>query len=141
DAGDPAASYATPNMPAFDERGFPYRRIAGGGVDIGAFEMQPTPAFADFDHNFNVDGADFLAWQRGFGLSASAVKADGDADNDHDVDSDALAMWADQYGEPAPPVAAAASTLAAGQRPVQSSRRQVVADAVFTLGDFGDLPV
>jgi VCBS repeat-containing protein len=35
---------------------------------------------ADFDGDGDVDGRDFLAWQRGYGAS-SATKADGDANN------------------------------------------------------------
>ena len=49
-------------------------------------------ASADFDGNGDVDGADFLAWQRGFGTLLGATHADGDADGDTDVDADDLAI-------------------------------------------------
>ncbi len=63
---------------------------------------------ADFDFDNDVDGADFLAWQRGFGIPIpDAVKSDGDADGDTDVDSNDLAVWQSQYGVSASPIASA----------------------------------
>gem|GEM_PF-4406175 len=60
----------------------------------------PEPISADFDTDGDIDGTDFLAWQRGAGISApSATKGDGDADNDTDVDSTDLEHWADQFGQ------------------------------------------
>ena len=53
----------------------------------------------DFDGDGDVDGRDFLIWQRGFGaeqLTASA--ADGDADADRDVDAADLTIWKNNYG-------------------------------------------
>jgi hypothetical protein len=45
-----------------------------------------------------VDGADFLAWQRGLGTTAGATRAAGDANMDGDVDADDLAVWQAQFG-------------------------------------------
>ena len=45
----------------------------------------PSTETADFDEDGDVDGRDFLAWQRGFG-KASPVLADGDANADESVD-------------------------------------------------------
>jgi hypothetical protein len=56
---------------------------------------------ADFDRDTDVDGGDFLAWQRGFG-TPSAVKADGDANGDSSVTGTDLGLWASQYGTPLP---------------------------------------
>ena len=54
---------------------------------------------ADFDSDGDIDGRDFLAWQRGYGIQApNATKADGDADNDLDVDGDDLGIWQEQFG-------------------------------------------
>lgn len=53
----------------------------------------------DFDGDHDVDGRDFLEWQRGFGtqqLKASAT--DGDADADRDVDGDDLTPWSENFG-------------------------------------------
>ncbi|MEM8947672.1 MAG: choice-of-anchor Q domain-containing protein, partial [Planctomycetota bacterium] len=101
DAGDPTIQF-DPNE--FDQRGAPFLRVADGNfpndiaIDIGAYEAQSIP-LADFDTDFDVDGADFLAWQRGFG-NANAVRADGNSDDDSDVDASDLAAWSVSYGEP-----------------------------------------
>ena len=56
-----------------------------------------TPS-ADFNDDNHVDGADFLAWQRGFGKTLNALPADGDADSDLDVDAADLNAWKSQFG-------------------------------------------
>jgi hypothetical protein len=48
---------------------------------------------ADFDVDGDVDGADFLAWQRGLGTTEGATRANGDADGDGAVDADDLTIW------------------------------------------------
>lgn len=58
----------------------------------------------DFDANGSVNGADFLAWQRGFG-KANPVLADGDTDGDADVDADDLAAWQSAYQTTEAPLA------------------------------------
>jgi hypothetical protein len=65
----------------------------------------PEPDSADFDGDGDVDGRDFLLWQRGFGTTTNAEKIDGDADNDGDVNGDDLVIWQDQYAT-VPPLAA-----------------------------------
>jgi hypothetical protein len=61
-------------------------------------------ASADFNRDGEVDGADFLAWQRGLGKTVGAKLEEGDADRDGDVDADDLNVWRAQ--QPAPPAAA-----------------------------------
>jgi len=51
---------------------------------------------ADFDTDSDVDGRDFLTWQRGFGTGST--KATGDATNDANVDEVDLAAWQFQHG-------------------------------------------
>lgn len=58
---------------------------------------------ADFDDDGDVDGGDFLAWQRGLGTGTQ--HAEGDADFDEIVDAADLAIWKAQFG-PTPPLAA-----------------------------------
>jgi hypothetical protein len=61
DAGDPM--FDPP--PDFDQRGSGFDRLVGGRIDIGALEVQvPAPVSGDFDHDGDVDGRDFLVWQR-----------------------------------------------------------------------------
>jgi len=73
---------------------------------------------ADFDGSTRVDGVDFLAWQRGFGITADALLAQGDADANGAVDGADYGFWKSQFGDAAAfPAAAgvpepAAATLA-----------------------------
>ncbi len=52
---------------------------------------------ADFDLDGDVDGRDFLAWQRGFGLNGTASRSDGDANKDANVDAADLDIWEQEY--------------------------------------------
>ncbi len=57
----------------------------------------------DFDSDGDVDGADFLAWQRG--VAAGTTFPDGDANNSGTVDATDLAIWQAAYGSSNPIVA------------------------------------
>jgi hypothetical protein len=71
----------------------------------GSGGAAPEPNSADFDGDGDVDGRDFLLWQRGFGKTTNAEKIDGDADNDGDVNGGDLVIWQDQYATVPPSVA------------------------------------
>jgi len=76
------------------------------------------PGNADFDHNGIVDGTDFLAFQRGLGITTGATRAQGDANSDGAVNSADLAIFRDQFGKTQPLVSSvpeppAASLLSA----------------------------
>ena len=58
---------------------------------------QPT----DFQDDGDTDAFDFLAWQRGFGTTSGAQKADGDANYSGGVDEVDLAHWELQFGQTA----------------------------------------
>jgi endonuclease I len=60
------------------------------------------PGSADFDNNEVVDGADFLAWQRGHGWPATF--ATGDANSDGVIDGADLEIWSAQFGAGTPTV-------------------------------------
>lgn len=58
---------------------------------------------ADFDSDSDIDGADFLGWQLGFGKGAPggiALLSDGDANHDGFVSFADLGAWFGQYGTP-----------------------------------------
>ena len=62
-----------------------------------------APEEGDFNQDGVADGADFLAWQRGFGREGQLE--DGDADWDDEIDGDDLAIWQRQFAaDPAAPV-------------------------------------
>jgi hypothetical protein len=53
---------------------------------------------ADFDADGDVDGADFLRWQRGLGATgAAATVANGNANGDNVIDGADLAIWRTQF--------------------------------------------
>ena len=52
---------------------------------------------ADVDADGDVDGANFLAWQRGFGKATPTV-AQGDANGNGAVGADDLLLWQQQFG-------------------------------------------
>lgn len=70
--------------------------VGGTGNDV-VLNLVATPS-ADFDLDGDVDGADFLSWQRGFGATSGATLADGDANGDGAVDGLDLAVWKDNFG-------------------------------------------
>ena len=100
------------------------------GAEYTLLQVSYVPPSADFDQDADVDGRDFLAWQRGHG-TANATKADGDADNDTDVDGADLANWQATYG--AAPVSAVQSQADFMQLPwiadVRSDHREMPRDS------------
>ena len=85
--------------PEFDQRGEPYQRVVGNRIDVGAVERQTVGGVANgnFNQDSAVDGADFLAWQRGYGNSNATIN-DGDGTADGEVDGNDLAVWKNQFG-------------------------------------------
>jgi hypothetical protein len=62
---------------------------------------------ADFDADGDIDGADFLRWQRNNGISdGSADLADGDATGDGNVNAADLAIWRTQFATATPVIGA-----------------------------------
>ncbi|MDZ4659007.1 MAG: choice-of-anchor Q domain-containing protein [Bythopirellula sp.] len=80
DAGDPG--FVPP--PDYDQRGVGFDRVVNGRIDIGAFEVQADSPSADYDTDGDIDGRDFLAWQRGESPDAFS--------------GDDLALWQGEYG-------------------------------------------
>ncbi len=53
---------------------------------------------ADFDTDGNVDGSEFLTWQRNSGALGGASRANGDASGDGNVDGADLGIWGSNFG-------------------------------------------
>jgi hypothetical protein len=60
--------------------------------------LQCTMEVADFDHDDDIDGTDFLMWQSGRGLTAQTNNNNGDADGSTIVNNIDFEMWMDQLG-------------------------------------------
>jgi hypothetical protein len=121
DAQDVVGAVATAN--GFNDLRFGIPSATGSstnplmGVDNVSLRLvdiaEPPGDNADFDEDGDVDGRDFLIWQRGFG-TPDALRQDGNANpgqgpgQDGDVDGDDLIVWQNQYGQVAPPAALAA---------------------------------
>ncbi len=85
---------------AFDTAGsqdlvFTYRDPSGL-LTTGIVNYVSTVENANFDGDADVDGADFLTWQRGFGTGTTL--AQGDANASGSVDGADLAIWQSQHG-------------------------------------------
>ena len=66
-----------------------------GVILFGSVPSGPEPG--DFDSDGDVDGADFLVWQRTFGGSAIPAGAGADSNGDGIVDAADLANWVSHY--------------------------------------------
>jgi hypothetical protein len=80
---------------------------------------------ADFDGDGDVDGRDFLIWQRGFGLSEQENNSLGDANGDGNVNEGDLAIWQMQYVGP--------GELAATQTAVPEPSSLVICGAMLAF--------
>lgn len=78
--------------------------VSGGGrgFSIDGFHVRPVATFsANFDGDGDVDGDDFLIWQRGLGGTlAQATLARGNANGDSAINDLDLQMWRLQFGKP-----------------------------------------
>lgn len=73
------------------------RDLAAAWADANYDTLVNGPAFGDYDDDGDVDGEDFLVWQRTFGNVGVSLAADGNADGV--VDGDDLAIWQDTFGQ------------------------------------------
>lgn len=102
----PATTLSDSNLPAsFDPSLFvPSAGVGTFGDGIPQFSLEVlflpqsvaalTRSTSDHDLDGDVDGRDFLIWQRNVGLNT----ANGDASGNLVVDGEDLAMWAETYG-------------------------------------------
>lgn len=102
--GGPVEDFSTSEYPSPYLHGATFYASAEteseSGLSYGATRSSPGVASgADFDGDSDVDGRDFLIWQRGFGLTGSAAtQAAGNADGDMDIDGADLDVWRGAFG-------------------------------------------
>ena len=83
------------------------------GAELWISELDQPMLAGDYDANGVADGADFLAWQRGFGGAVAPAGSGADGDGSGAVDAGDLAVWAEHFGETdASGVGAAAAMMA-----------------------------
>jgi hypothetical protein len=74
-------------------------QTAAAGMQLapkGLPQVLRGPLEPDFDNDFDVDGSDFLTWQRNLGTTP-ADKLIGDANNDDVVNGGDLTIWRDRF--------------------------------------------
>ncbi|BBO35466.1 ELWxxDGT repeat protein [Lacipirellula parvula] len=111
----------------------------------------PKKLAGDYNDDGRVDGADFLAWQRGYGSAATPAGSGADGDDDGTVGAGDLKVWKGNYGantavtsaamatSDAPAIAAAA--LVASEEFEEGAfdgdaLPTTVRDRIFAAGDF-----
>jgi hypothetical protein len=131
---DPIQFYQTDALNA--GKFFVSRGTNQAGSIIDDVRIQATSAFpvanADFDDDGDVDGEDFLVWQRGVGITSGAQLDDGDANGDGAVNAADLTVWKNNFASaaaaasavPEPTAAAVATVALAGLLAVGRSRRR-----------------
>ncbi len=108
-------TFANPGVPVdwieFTMFNIPTDPLLATDFYIRSMEISDAPggADADFDGDGDVDGKDFLAWQKGFNLTGQTNNDNGDADGSGKVDAADLAAWRSQFGTP--PAMAVASNV------------------------------
>ncbi len=119
---------------------FVYARTKTEQAEVGTYGLLGTPLIdgvmailsADFDKDGDVDGVDFLIWQRAFPtLDGTATSNMGDATGDGNVDGEDFLIWQTQFGsglggdgEPAVPEPTAAVLIILAVAAVQLGRLQ-----------------
>ena len=88
--------------------------VGGTGNDVVLNLIANEANSADFDGDGDVDGSDFLTWQRGLSVSGGADPSQGDANNDGVVDGGDLQLWKDQFAQPTAPMASVPEPAAPG---------------------------
>lgn len=73
--------------------------ISDRSKGLMVFDVSDAASTGDFNQDNIVDGNDFLAWQRNYGVQNDATLAMGDGNRDKKVTSRDLDVWKFQFGE------------------------------------------
>lgn len=136
-AGDPAALGGVGTTPLYDQRGKPMSRVAGGRIDIGAYESQPIPAafMGDFNADGSVDTLDYIVWRHAQGTTGLTPYTGADATGDGVVGPDDYTVWRAHFGATVPTVPSMGSSAS-----FASSQPLAAADQVITPSPAIDHP-
>jgi hypothetical protein len=87
------------------------RDLAATWADANYDALISGPSFGDYNGDGNVDGPDFLVWQRTVGNTGDSLAADGNGDGV--VDAEDLTIWRETFGQvaPLPLISATASAV------------------------------
>lgn len=105
---------------------------------------------ADFDSDLDIDGVDFLMWQRGMGKSGMFITSSGDANRDGLVNTPDFGLWKTQLGGTSPISDSACFKLYFDPQGIVNGSVTVVIDAPTTAvnpsrfsvdGEFGIVDV
>lgn len=107
-----------------------YLRLSGSSPDAD-MSLAFTGLAGDFDGDGDVDGRDFLLWQRGFGRQPNATSGNGDADANGVVDSTDLHLWQENYSQSASSPALAAVMSAISDEQLSAETIALVTDEAF----------
>ena len=113
------------------------------GTRLNYIEVIPTAtpvafplALGDFNADAQVDGSDFLQWQRGFG-APNASHSQGDGDEDGDVDRADLTVWQASFGTTHPATAASEDNNAVALVANLASSEEIRRPTPFKLETLG----
>ena len=93
----------------------------------------------DYGGDGNVDGSDFLLWQRQLGGAANPAGSGADGDGSGVVDAADLDVWRDRYGQGAASVAEAFALSETAPAIVAVSSDQAALHEFYAAGDFTSL--
>jgi fibronectin-binding autotransporter adhesin len=115
-AGNP--SFVPP--PFYDQRGAGFDRVVNGRLDMGAFEVQPPAMLhGDFDQDGDVDGRDFLLWQRNTNVGALSDWQENYGGSE-EVAAVSASSFASDPGDATPGLWIVNETISAGTRETRS---------------------
>jgi hypothetical protein len=110
-------------------------------VTIATMSYGTPPANGDYDGDGDVDGRDFLVWQRNFGAPAVPVGSGADGNGSGMVDAGDLGIWQNHYGTE--PLAAQTAATSVAVEPQQSPLSAALIDAALlsSADDYRDVSV
>ncbi len=133
-SGITSPPYASEPDVAFDAALVLGRRTLVTPLDIAALDDlgwevpgQLLGLHGNADGDGDVDGVDFLAWQRGNGTTSGAIVAGGDVSGDGAVDDYDLWLWSQHYG----------ATATAGNLSANHQIPEPVTWGLFVMGSIG----